>query len=407
MTTIPNNLAVFLWTFQRKWKGLVVFLVSVAVLVFVMVSFYPTIVELRGELMAEASGGEIPILLTQDDAKSGDYTLEWDVYAGADGYVVVTSDTEIPLPLVKSMAPAQANLHLMAALLPGSGKHSLEILDATTTSAKLTGLDAQYGEANAVVYFGVLAFQGGATKATILAASQMVNTHNMVSDGAFDKLMEKPFVQAFTGGKSVDIFSIKGYLDMRLFSSLPLFIILYFVIQYAREFSWEVEHKTLDLILSTPLSRRGFFVSRYLSWVALDVVLVLGLILFITLSLLTIGERIDMLFGDITRTMLSFLPFLLCVQSFGMLVSVSVNDSGWANGIVLGDYFGMYFLHVVAILSEGWGLLKYASIFHYWDHNAIFEDGIIPWGNPSLLLLVAVGLFAVGMDVFEGKDLPM
>ena len=59
----------------------------------------------------------------------------------------------------------------------------------------------------------------------------------MVSDGAFDKLMEKPFVQAFTGGKSVDIFSIKGYLDMRLFSSLPLFIILYFVIRYAREFS--------------------------------------------------------------------------------------------------------------------------------------------------------------------------
>ena len=132
MTTIPNNLAVFLWTFQRKWKGLVVFLVSVAMLVFVMVSVYPTVVELRGELMAEAFGGEIRILLTQDDAKSGDYTLEWDVYAGADGYVVVTSDTEIPLPLVKSMASAQANLRLMAVLLPGSGKHSLEILDATS-----------------------------------------------------------------------------------------------------------------------------------------------------------------------------------------------------------------------------------------------------------------------------------
>ena len=83
-----------------------------------------------------------------------------------------------------------------------------------------------------------------------------------------------------------------------------------------------------------------------------------------------------------------------------------MNDSGRAVGIVLGVYFGMYFLHVVAILSESWGLLKYASIFHYWDHNAIFLDGIIAWADLALLLLVAAGLFAVGMEVFESKDLP-
>jgi ABC-2 type transport system permease protein len=355
--------------------------------------------------MAEALGGDIEISLVENKEQKGDYTLSWTKYGGVDGYVVLESDTEIPLALATSMGQEKINLQSIQILLQISGSMSIHIFDAAVTETTLRGLDTKYGTEDAVVYFGVLAFRGEASEAQIAGASHTVNTRDMVAKGAYDKLMDNPIMEAFIGDTNIDIYSVKGFLCMELFSGLTLYIIIYFIIQYAGAFCSEMETKTIDILLSTPLSRRHLFISRYLSWVALNLILILCWILCIAVGVRAIGKGAEVPLIDVARTMILFMPFMLSVQSLCMLASVLTNESRKAYGICFGIYFGMYIFNIVGILSERLSLIKYFTLFHYWDTNLIFIEGIVPWGSLLLLTFVAVVLFAAGLLVFERKDL--
>ena len=163
----------------------------------------------------------------------------------------------------------------------------------------------------------------------------------------------------------------------------------------------------MDIILSTSLSRRRFFVSRYVSWIAAGLITVVSWTLFMYTSVFAISEVANAPLADIARTMLLFLPFLLSVQGFCMLVSVATNDSRKAYGICFAIYYGMYVLRIVSILSERMRFLKYFTLFEYWDYNAIFVAGIVQWGGIILLTLLSIALFVAGLLVFERKDLAL
>ena len=410
--------AVFFWTFRRKWKGFSIFIAATAVMIFVVISFYPDFWEMGGKAIAKALGGDMEVLLTQNGEIGGNYTLNWSEYDEAAGYVVVESDTEIPLSLIASMELDELNLQLLATflssmgtLLPGDARIFIHTFDATTTEAEVTGLDGRYGKENALVYFGVLAFRGKLSNASIHGASQSVNTRDMVASRPYDKWMENPIIKSFMGGQNLDIYSVKGFLCMQLFSSLMLYVIIYFLIQYAEAFSDEVESKTMDIILSTPLSRRRFFVSRYLSWVAMNLLMIVSWIILIYVGVLSLesvfdfNEAVDVPLGDIARTMLLFLPFMLSVQGFCMLASVITNNPKKAYGMSFGIYFGMYFLNILALLGGKLSFMKYFTIFYYWNYNSIFIDGVVLWGHIALLAIFSAVLFIAGLLVFERKDL--
>lgn len=405
MRTTSSNLAVFLWTFRRKRKGFTVFIAATALLIFAIISLYPEFAQLRGKSIAEALGGDMEVALTKNDQEVENCTLTWGKYGGADGYVVVESDFEIPLPLIRNLSTSGVNLPLLATLLPGDGKVFIHSFDAATTRAELTELDEKYGTEDPLVHFGVLAFEGDPAAATIVGTSHSVNTKDVVAEGAYDKLMENPFIKSFVGSRGAELYTIQGFICLELFASLMLYLIIYFLVQYAGAFSLEMENKTIDLVLSTALTRRRLFVSRYLAWVAMNLILTVSWTIFIYTGVLLIGEGDAVSLADVAWTMFLFLPFLLSVQGYCMLVSVVVNESRKAYGICFGIYYGMHAVRIVASLSERLSFLERFTIMHYVDHDSIFIDGVVPWAKTAFLSLLSVGLFVAGLVVFERKDL--
>ena len=401
-----NGTAVFLWTFRRKWKGLTIFIGAIGVLILVVVSIYPEFSELRGEAIAEALGGDMEISLTENNETDGEYTLSWSKFGGADGYVVVRSNTDIPLVLIKGMGVSGVNIQLLSSFLPRDATVSIHTFDASTTKADFT-IPKEKPGSDDVVYFGVLAYKGNITNASIEGTTETVNTGDLVAKGAYDKLMDNPLMKSFVGDIGAEIYSVKGFLSMELFSSLTMFILIYFLVQYAGAFSIEMEKKTIDIILSTPLSRRRLFISRYLSWVTVDLIVIVVWTLVTYAGVSAIGESADASLADGARTMLLFLPFILSVQGFCMLASVATNNSRKAYGISFGIYYGMYVLRIVSLLSEKMRFLRYFTLFEYWDYNAIFVAGVVRWGSILLLTLLSIGLFIAGLTVFERKDLAL
>jgi ABC-2 type transport system permease protein len=406
MGTMNSGLAVFLWTFRRKWKGLSIFIASVGLLILVIINVYPEFSELRGKAIAKALGGDIEISLTRNDETDGDYTLTWSKFGGADGYAVVQSNREIPLSLIKGMDVPQVNLRLLE-LLPSGGTITVHTFDASTTSADFTVPEKKPGEEVAPVYFCVVAFTGSVSNAKIEGASDAVNTKQPVAKGAYDKLMKHPLMKTFIGDLGVDMYSVKGFMSFELFSSLTLFIIIYFLVQYGGAFSSEMENRTIDLILSTPLSRRRLFISRYLSWLAVNLIVMASWTFFMHAGVVSIGKSAEAPLADIAQTTFLFLPFALTVQGFCMLASVAANDSRKAYGITFGVYYGMYFLRIISVLSERLSFLRYFTIFQYWDYNSVFVGGVVRWGGIALLTFLSIGLFVAGVVVFERKDLAL
>ncbi len=404
MRTTNSSVAVFLWTFRRKWKGFVIFLVATALLIYFIIGIYPEFSDLQSQRMTEALGGDIEISLVEDKEVKGNYTLSWSKYGGADGYVVVESDSDVLPALIYFKDRKGENLQSGKIVSQFIGGFSLQILDSATTKVDLTSVDKRFGNENTPVYFGVLAFMGDVSKADIIGTSQTVNTRDMKAEGAYDKLMENPIMKSFVG-EGVDIYSAKGFLYIELFGSLTMYIIIYFIIQYAGAFSSEMETKTIDLLLSTPLRRRHLFISRYLSWVVMNLIFILSWILFIAIGVRLIGESDEVPLVDIARTMFVFVPFILSIQSLCMFTSVITNESRKAYGISLGIYFGMYFFEVINGISVKLNFLKYFTLLHYYDPGMVFMEGVIPWGSTFVLIVVAVVLFAAGLAVFERKDL--
>ena len=405
MRTTNSNLAVFFWTLRRKWKGFAIFVGATVVLNSLLISLYPEFSEIRGEAIAEALGGDIEISLTQANADDGSYVLGWGKHDEADGYALVESDADIPLSLITGAGLSEINLRLLSTFLPSAGRISIRTFGASATETRLTGLDKKYAGEDKPVFFAVLAFRGEPSNAAIVGASQTVNTANMVVKGAYDKLMKHPLMKTFLGDSIADIYSIKGFVCLEILTGLTLYIIIYFIIQYAGAFSCEIENKTIDIILSAPLTRRSLFVSRYLSWVAMNLIMIASWIVSIYIAILAIGEDADVALGDVAWVMISFLPFLLAVQGFCMLASVTANESRKAYAAAFGIYFGMYVLKIVATISVRLSFLKYLTIFHYWQYGAIFMDGTVAWGSIVLLTTLSVALFIAAIVVLDRKDL--
>jgi len=404
MKRTNSSVAVFLWTFRRKWKGFVIFLAATIALIFLIVGIYPEFSTLQSQRMAKALGGDIDISLAEDKEIKGKYTLSWTKYGGVDGYVVVESDSDIQLALLYLKDLKGEDLESGKILAQFFGGISVQTFDPNTTEVVLTGVDKKFGTEDAVVYFGVLAFTGDTSKADIVGTSQTVNTRDMKAEGAYDKLMENPIMKAFIGD-TVDIYSVKGFLYMELFGSFTMYIIIYFIIQYAGAFCSEMETKTIDILLSTPLRRRNLFISRYLSWIVLVLLFILSWILCIGIGVRMIDKADEVPLVDIARTMFYSLPFILSVQSLCMLTSVLINESRKAYGISLGIYFGMYFFEIIHGYSDKLDFLKYVTLLQYYDPGLVFIEGVIPWRDTLVLAIVAIVLFSAGLIVFERKDL--
>jgi len=404
MKRTNSSVAVFLWTFRRKWKGFVIFLAATISLIFLIVGIYPEFSTLQSQRMAKALGGDIDISLAEDKEIKGKYTLSWTKYGGVDGYVVVESDSDIQLALLYLKDLKGEDLESGKILAQFFGGISVQTFDPNTTEVVLTGVDKKFGTEDAVVYFGVLAFTGDTSKADIVGTSQTVNTRDMKAEGAYDKLMENPIMKSFIGD-TVDIYSVKGFLYMELFGSFTMYIIIYFIIQYAGAFCSEMETKTIDILLSTPLRRRNLFISRYLSWIVLVLLFILSWILCIGIGVRMIDKADEVPLVDIARTMFYSLPFILSVQSLCMLTSVLINESRKAYGISLGIYFGMYFFEIIHGYSDKLDFLKYVTLLQYYDPGLVFIEGVIPWRDTLVLAIVAIVLFSAGLIVFERKDL--
>jgi ABC-2 type transport system permease protein len=210
------------------------------------------------------------------------------------------------------------------------------------------------------------------------------------------KVMRELFIQGDYG-------TPVGYVSSEIFGQLGLLLIVIAGIGLgARATAAEEETGTLDILLSTPVTRRRVLLEK-LAALAVQVT-ALAVILSASIALLGPFVALHVALGGLVAVTISLILLGLAFGSIALLFGAWTGRRSIAIGLTTA-------LAVVGFVIDGLSKAvdwlepaRFASPFYYYSANDPLKNGLDPWHALALagLAVVAVALAAA---VFERRDL--
>ena len=207
---------------------------------------------------------------------------------------------------------------------------------------------------------------------------------------------------AFLGG-SVNFQTAEGFLNAELFSIFgPILIIVYSTIRGAIAIAGEEEARTLDQLLTNPISRRRLALEKTLAIISclvlLSLILFVGVILGSSLSnyALNLGHLFEMIF--------SFFILGVTTTFISLGIGMAVGKKSFAGGITGGIMVAGFLLNGVHAAVDSVEWTKFLSAFWYYNGNQVLVNGIELW-RPGILLIFGTSIFLAGYIRFHNRDI--
>lgn len=200
--------------------------------------------------------------------------------------------------------------------------------------------------------------------------------------------------------------SFAGYIAFEALSWAPLILSIYLIPQALNAVSREEERGTLDILLSTPLPRWRLLLEKTAAIVASLV----GILLIMWVALVISSQAVqadNFTITHATAGIWHILPISLAITALTLLFSVTVRSSRSAGGLAALFILASYFLRAITDMVTGVPVLKdlaQLSLFAYYRSLTTLANGF-QWGYDSVLLGVAVILFAVALWQFNHRDI--
>ena len=198
-------------------------------------------------------------------------------------------------------------------------------------------------------------------------------------------------------------FTYVGFLNVEYISWLPLLLGIYAVVYCGGLISKEVERGTLDVVLSQPVERTTFLLSKLAGFLTLALAATAFSAIAVLLGALTIGEDANL--GNVVAVHAVSYLLVAAIAGYSTLASCVTLDPGRSLAVAGVLTALTYFANVLGSAVEAVGWVKYGSLFYYYDSLQVIADGAVNWTGVA----VYVGVFAVttlaSLAVFRRKDL--
>ncbi len=356
----------FLMELRTGWKGILVLTFLILLVGTGMPGIYPSM----QDAMEEDLEGQEKVDLEMPKTEGGNINISWEPNEEAMVYYVVESNKSHLMPVIRNYTTVNNYI-----LVP----HDFEE-DRYFAVMALT-------RDNETVFIGMTTTGG-------------------VAD-PFEELLKNPAYSGFTGGRDyISMGDIKGFISFEFFSwwwmLAGLFIAYLSVVSVANDF----EGKRMDLIFSTPLSRKQYLLEKFMTMSALSLFVIIISALFLQAGVEAIGMGDELGLDVAFMCMIGALPFLMVIASTGILVAVLFQKSKAGMGFNFIFIIGEYILYSVSSATKSVEDLKYFSIFEYWDYNDVLFDNTFNLGHFSGLFVASLVILVVAMYIFDKRDMP-
>lgn len=220
---------------------------------------------------------------------------------------------------------------------------------------------------------------------------------------SFLDMFPDAFLQAFGMGEGgLDITNIYGWFGIEAYLFVTLIGGSYAAILGGSILSKEEDEKTIEFLLSKPMSRSHVFFGKVIV-VGLNILvlnIVLSLVLLLSFSILAELNVVVWL-------LYSFAPIILHVifASISLLISIFVTKSRQVLSISLGIVLGMYVVKLISTLTDAGEFLKYFTPYEYINAETLYLEHTIK----PLYLLLSVGIVSVTLisawQLYKKKDI--
>lgn len=194
--------------------------------------------------------------------------------------------------------------------------------------------------------------------------------------------------------------TIEPFLSSQVFSFLPLVLMFVPITTFAGAIVGAEERGALDILFGTPLPRQVYIVAYWLA------VAMLMLLMLLTLGVVSwvvaVAIDVDLSLAESMLASLNVFPITMAAGSIALAISAVVRQRGIAIGVPVALMFLMYLVDVIGKIVDDFEPLRNLSFFKAYGDP--LQDGM-PWGGAALLLVIATGVAALAIPLFQRRDL--
>ena len=199
-----------------------------------------------------------------------------------------------------------------------------------------------------------------------------------------------------------DYTSPAGYLHAELFALLgPILFLVYAIGAGARAVAGEEEARSLDLLLSTPLTRSQIVRDKAIALLAT----MSGLAAFLWVVVVAIGRPFDLTVpaGNVAAACVMLLLLGLAFASLALAVGCATGRKAWAYGVAGVVAVATYILNVLAPTVSALAWTRPASPFRWYLEPDPLTTGLHPV-NVAVLVGITAVCTAIGVLSFRRRD---
>ncbi|QWB96286.1 ABC transporter permease [Mycoplasmatota bacterium] len=214
---------------------------------------------------------------------------------------------------------------------------------------------------------------------------------------AFDQLEDllaiypPEFLEAFgLGEDGLDMSNIYGWFGVEGYLFVMLIGGSYAAILGSSILSKEEDDKTIEFLLSKPISRTQIIFGKAIVVLTNLIILNIAVSIFLLIAFATLGE-----FNVVIWLLYAFAPLLLQLffASIAMFISIFITKSRQVMSISLGLSIGLYVVDLISKLTDNAEFLKYFTPYEYINAISIVEDQRIE----PLYLLISIAVITISL----------
>ncbi len=218
------------------------------------------------------------------------------------------------------------------------------------------------------------------------------------------KLVPKGLM-ALIGGDYLDPITVSGFLSFGFTHPVNLLLLITPIVALAsRTASGGAEEGRTDMLLSQPISRAAFLLSRITAGIVLSVFLIL---------FMWVGHLLGALFIPLPEApatipfvyvSLNALLFVLAVEGIAFLAAAAATFRATAVGLAIGALAAMLFVRLAAQFWDLFELPAALSIFNYYIPGKVVFLRTFPLAHMAVLLLFFLATSGMALAVFCRRD---
>lgn len=222
----------------------------------------------------------------------------------------------------------------------------------------------------------------------------------------FQELMKNPVYAGFTRGRNMSMLEVKGFIALEFFGWWWMLAGLFIAYLSVSVIASDFENKRMDVMLSTPISRRRYLLEKFSAMSVIALFIILAAIGGLAGGLANINALHEFSAEAVFLSLIGCLPFLMVIAAVGILTAVLFQKVRVGMGITFAFVFAEFFLYTFGNFSKSLEWMKTISIFNYWDYSSVIIDDLFKAGDFIVLTMLAVVLLIIGIWVFKRKDIP-